>query len=151
MFWDSWDKSFTNQNIISAFQATGIFLYNPNKLLTIIDYKPTTPIKSFTKASEKTPLSTWAFHHTFWQHKKQPSPKLWDQIAHGNERAAAMHKITQYELKGLTEAFQLEKKKAKHGKHLNLLGKEDSGPQLFSPFWIIAARTFLAAKEKAEQ
>jgi hypothetical protein len=51
---------------------------------------------------------------------------------------------------GLKRVVILEKKKRQRGKHLNLLGEEDSGLQFFSPGRIQAARERQEAK-KAEE
>jgi hypothetical protein len=45
----------------------------------------------------------------------------------GNKRLAAQYSIDQYVVKELVTAFKDEKKRRKRGKHLNLLGEEDSG------------------------
>ena len=52
-------------------------------------------------------------------HKKfrqEPSDELLEQILHGSEWLAAMYECAQHEVRGLTEAIQLEKKKRKRGK-----------------------------------
>ena len=45
----------------------------------------------------------------------------------------------------------MEKQKRKKTKRLNLLGEEDSGPQLFSPSRVQAAKAFQAQKEAVEE
>jgi hypothetical protein len=57
-----------------------------------------------------------------------------------------MYDCAQHEIRGLTEAIKLEKRKRKHGKKLNLLGEEDEGPQLFSPAQIAVLMPFLSRK-----
>jgi hypothetical protein len=50
----------------------------------------------------------------------------------------------------LKRLIQIEKKKRKRGKRLNLLSEEDNGPQFSSLARIQAAREYLAQKETKE-
>ena len=63
MFQVSWEKAFTERNIESAWHATGIFPYNPNKILAIISPQPNTP-PSKQIVPSKTPHSARAMRHT---------------------------------------------------------------------------------------
>ena len=70
----------------------------------------------------------------------------------GSEQLTAKVECLEFENKGLLEALKTEKKKSNKGKRLNLLGKEDNSPQLFSPSKIQAAREYAQSKEaKKEQ
>jgi hypothetical protein len=53
--------------------------------------------------------------------------------------------------KGLRKALTLEKQKCRKGKKLNLLGEDSSGPQLFSPGRVQAAKAYQAEKTVAEE
>jgi membrane protein involved in colicin uptake len=52
---------------------------------------------------------------------------------------------------GLSEALRLERKRRKKGRKLNLQGKDDHGPQFWSPTQVRAARAFQAQKDADEQ
>ena len=83
-------------------------------------------------------------------YKQDPSQDKVKLLFKANERLAAQHAIDQYTKKGLLEALEIEKKKRTRGKRLNLIGKECSGPQFFSPTRIQAARAYQQEKEATE-
>lgn len=59
--------------------------------------------------------------------------------------------ILEFENKGPIGALKIEKQKRNRGTRLNLLGEEDSGPQLFSPTRVRAAWDFAAQKEVSKE
>ena len=71
-------------------------------------------------------------------------------ILRANLLLAAQHSIDKHVQNGLIEALKQEKKRRQRGKRLNLIGEEDSGPQLFSPTRVQAARDFQASKNADE-
>src|SRR5450432_3633020 len=59
--------------------------------------------------------------------------------------------INNHIIYSLRNTIQLEKKKRKRGKRLNLLSEEDNRLQFYSPARIQAAREFQAQKEATEE
>jgi DDE superfamily endonuclease len=152
MFRTAWETSFTEKNITSAWKATGIFPFDPQKLLSVIDPRPITPPEASNSAiGTKTPMSGRAMRRAYKSLKNDPTNAALERIIRGSEKLAAMNDCLQHEVRGLREAISLEKKKRKRGKRLNLLGEEDSGPQLFSPARIAKARLIASEKEEAER
>src|SRR5436190_15965013 len=156
MFWPmfraAWETAFTEKNVASAWKAMGIFPYDPQKLLNVIDARPITPPEASNPIQyTKTPLSGRAMRRAYRNLKCDPTDAALERIIRGSEKLAAMNDCLQHEVRGLKEAISLEKKKRKHGKRLNLLGEEDIGPQLFSPAQIAQAQLIASEKEKAER
>lgn len=147
----AWDASFTSENIESAWRATGIWPYNPEKTLAICRAPkvPTTPIKkTHVRFAIDTPLSSHAMRQLARHGHLNPRDTYIQALLRGSEQLAAQVSCLQFENKGLLEALKVEKKKRARGKRLNLVGEEDNGPQLFSPSRVKAARDFISAKEQ---
>ena len=130
---------------------TGIFPYNSNAVLSIIQHKKQPTPKGSSEKPPPTPMSCRAVRHAQRIYKKQPTKENLAVIFRATERLAAQRSIDEHVKKGLVEALQLEKRKRARGKKLNLLGEKDSGLQFFSPAWVRAAQAFQAAKEAQEQ
>jgi hypothetical protein len=151
MFQTSWETAFTEKNIASAWRATGIFPYKPNKVLKIIKPIPTTPEKSPASLPMKMPLSEHAMRKAYRLLKTKSNVTAIEKIVRGSEQLAAKNDCLQHEIRGLREVLVLEKKKRNRGKRLNLLGEEDNGPQLFNPARIALAQAHAEEKEEAER
>ena len=135
----AWQKTFNEKNIISGFEKTGIWPYNPNILLDKITKSPAPEEKPNVTQAPKTPMTGWAVRRIQKAYVKEPNRVLLSKIFAANERLAANRSIDQHVIRGLCEALKEEKKRQKRSKRLNLLGKEDSGPQFFSPGRVAAA------------
>ena len=98
----------------------------------------------------KTPMTSRSIRRTQRAYDNTPTKLLLAKIFRANERLAAQDSIKKHVIKGLCNAFQDKKKRRKRGKHLNLLGEEDSGPQFSSLGRVQAAREFQTAKEDEE-
>ena len=146
VFWPAWQRAFCQKNVVSGFEKTGVFLYNPSIILDKITKKQ--PIKAF--ISLKTPITSRAVRRMGRVYKYKPKDTFISKFLRANERLAAEHSINQHVVKGLIEALRQEKKRRNKGKRLNLLGEEDSGPQFFSPARVQAAREYQAVKEEDE-
>jgi hypothetical protein len=83
-------------------------------------------------------------------YKTEPE-KAKEMIFRAAERLAIQHEIDVHENKGLRNALVKEKQKRKRGRKLNLLGEDNSGPQLFSPGRVQAARAYQAEKQAVEE
>ena len=148
IFWPAWQQAFTEKNIASAFRRTGIWPFDPDVVLNkIIKKKPPEENTDDSKAP-KTPMTGRAVRRIQKAYEKQPTRTLLSKIFTANERLAANESINQHVIRGLLDALKNEKKRRKRGKRLNLLGKEDSGPQFFSPGRVQAARAYQASKDE---
>src|SRR5450432_2684678 len=72
-------------------------------------------------------------------------------ILKANIHLAAQQVINNHIIYSLRNTIQLEKKKRKRGKRLNLLSEEDNRPQFYSQARIQAAREIKAQKEATEE
>lgn len=152
-FKKAWEASFTEANIESAWRATGIWPYNPEKTLSICSKKPpSTPAKkSHVRFAPKTPLSNHAMRQLAKEGHLNARDSYIQAMLRESEQMAAKVDCLEFENKGLLEALKAEKKKRNRGKRLNLLGEEDNGPQLFSPSKIQAAREYAQGKEAEKE
>ena len=141
----AWEASFTEANIESAWRATGIWPYNPEKTLSICSKK------SLVRFAPKTPLSNHAIRQLAKEGHLNARDSYIQAMLRGSEQLAAKVDCLEFENKGLLEALKAEKKKRNRGKRLNLLGEEDNGPQLFSPSKIQAAREYAQGKEAEKE
>jgi DDE superfamily endonuclease len=149
VFWPAWKQAFTPQNIASGFAKTGIFPFDPSIVLNAIT-KPQPIEAPKASISPKTPIRSREVWQIQEAYKNAPSTTLLSKIFRAHERLAAHHDIDQHVVKGLCKALKDEKKRRKRGKRLNILGKEDSGPQFFSPAQVQAGRDWQAQKEEEE-
>jgi hypothetical protein len=72
-------------------------------------------------------------------------------IFRGYEQLAAQDSINRHIIKGLQQSLQIEKKKRKRGKRLNLVGEEDNGPQFYTPNRVRTALEYQEQKEREEE
>jgi DDE superfamily endonuclease len=150
MFWScfkaSWNKSFTESNILSAFEKTGLWPYNPTKVIKIISPRPITPPET-TLGVLKTPKTSKSIRHFQNDYLKNPSKAKLEMLFRANEALAAAASIQEHRANNLEGALEREKKKRQRGKRLGLTGKEVKGAQLFGVDEIQVAREFQANKE----
>lgn len=113
MFWSvfrsAWQKTFTFENISSAFHKTGIFPLSPSLVLNQIIKKPASPIKTEV-IQVSTLMINWAVRWVHRAYIKQSTSCLLQKILNANERLAAEHFIDQHIIRGLTKALKMEKK-----------------------------------------
>ena len=147
VFWPAWQKAFNEKNIISGFEKTGIWPYNPNILLDKITKSPSPEEEPNVTQAPKTPMTGRAVRRIQKAYVKEPNKVLLSKIFAANERLAANRSIDQHVIRVLCEALKEEKKRRKRGKRLILLGEEDTGPQFFSPGRVAAARAYQASKD----
>ena len=131
LFNKAWKAGFTSVNIESAFASTGIWPLNPAIILNKMTSN-STPLKEAPKRM-KTPLTSRGIRSLQRVLKENPKDSnALDKLFQVSERLAALNSIMSHELKGLTEAIHMEKKKRNKGQRLNLLGEEAGGPQLLA-------------------
>jgi hypothetical protein len=143
MFWDAfkpvWDRSISESNILSVWSKTGIW---PYKLQVILDSiappRPETP--------PEVPLNAISTPYTakyIWQfikiYTKNPIKDAFRKLTKANETNAAKASIAEHRAEGLKEALQIEKKKRRCGKKLNLTGEPAGKAQFFGTAEVLAA------------
>jgi hypothetical protein len=112
---------------------------------------PTTPVQASTKPVPlKTPIIYRAICRAHRAYKLEPSQEKLAKLINTNIQLAAQQSINEYMISGLEYVLALEKKKRRRGKKLNLIGKQDSKAQFWSPSWSNAALAYQAQKEEAE-
>jgi hypothetical protein len=148
LFWcafrKAWLKSFTPTNIISSFDKPGIWPVSP-KMVAILQ-RPITPPEA-SKESLSTPKTARGIRAFQKEARKTHKTQEVRQILRINDYLLAQSIRDAKEKTQLCAAIAVEKKKRSRSKRLNLVGKEDSGPQFFSPGRIQAAKEFQALKD----
>lgn len=130
-----WEASFMEKNIESTWKATGIWPYNPEKILLVyVKKQPYTLAKKLhVRFALKKPLSSYAIH----QSAREGHLNTWDNyiqaILWDSEQLVVKVDYLEFENKGLMKALKAERKKRNRGKRLNLHSEKDDGLQLFSP------------------
>jgi hypothetical protein len=135
----------------SAWETTGIYPFNPNKVLSIFVHPEATSQTS--PKQIKTPISTRAIRRTFKQLQKEGQVGERAKILlHASEKLAAELEIVRHENQGLRKAVFHEKKKRKRGKAMNLYDPEENEGQalFFSPAKVARVRQRIAEEEQAQ-
>jgi hypothetical protein len=102
----------------------------------------------------KTPRSAKSIRHFQLDYQKNPTAAKLQKLFKANKELAVQVVLDKYTKEGLIELLKIEKKSYNRGKRLNLLGKENSSPQLFVAERVRAAQAFQKEKEdkaKAER
>jgi hypothetical protein len=149
VFWPSWKEAFTQKNIASAFEKTGIFPADSSRVIDKIT-KPQEIIAKFDPQMLKTPTNTQEVRRLRRGWLKSPSKTNVEKAFRGLDILAAQASISLHRVKGLEETLRREKKKKQRGKRLNLLREEDFGAQFYGPDQVQEARDFQTDKEEAE-
>jgi hypothetical protein len=155
LFRDAFNEAFTQKNIEHAFEKTGIWPYDPEQVLSKLR-KPEPalePIPEPIPANKtlETPKTCRSVRRVQKAYKNNRRESTLDLIFHANLHLAAQQSINMHIISGLSEALRLERKRRKKGRKLNLQGKDDHGPQFWSPTQVRAARAFQAQKDADEQ
>ena len=150
VFKAAWEDSFTEKNILKAFEKTGIFPLDSSKILTIIQKKVDT-----TEPQEQgTPLTCRKIRgvqREFLYGTPTKTDKAARTLGRVAYKLAAMLEVQQHITRGLHKALDLEKKRRQRGKKLNLLGEEGGGPIFFSPSKVQRAKALQQAKDAETQ
>jgi hypothetical protein len=149
MFKAAWDKSFTEQNIQHAFAKPGIWPIVPDQILSKIAI-PVVKSPSKLVQESKSPKSPKAIRHFHLDWKKDPTTQKVEVLFHVTESLAAKVSVLEHVNKGLRNAIELQKKKGRKGKRLNLCGEESKGVEAYSPNKVVAAREYHKKKETEE-
>jgi hypothetical protein len=135
----------SESNILSAWKKTGIWPYQPSVILSAIaPLRPQTPEAS--PDAILTPYTTKRIRQFSKIHAKNPSKAAFRKLIKANESNAAKASIAEHRAEGLKEALQLEKKKRRRGKKLNLTGEPLGKAQFFGIAEVLAAVVFEETK-----
>lgn len=150
MFWGlfkkAWKKAMTEENIRAAFAKGGIWPINPHVVLSkIVRPKVFEPPIEFIR----TPMRCMSIRRVQRQFQHNPTTAGLQLIFKSNLKLSAQHEIDEHTKKGLIRSLELEKKKRRRGKKLNLLGEKTGGAELFSPSAMRRARDYQKSKEDA--
>jgi len=154
-FWSvfkvAWDCSFTSKNIEKAFEATGIWPFNPSKRLKKLALAtdcPSTPSSNLIRPS-RTPANCRSVRRLV---QSTPTAANRAIVARVANKLAAELEVQKHINGQLQAALFNEKDKRARGKRLGLTGEEVTGEAcLWSPERIRKAQTHQATKAAAEE
>jgi len=149
-FREAWKRAFTEKNVISAWEATGIHPFNPERVIAIITRNNTTPEPQHVR----TPTSARSLRRMFNRLQKEGHIDVEARsFLHASEKLATKLEISQHEIQGLKRALVEEKKKRKRGKRLSLYeaGESVGQARFFSPSRVERARQQAANEAEAER
>ena len=98
-----------------------------------------------------TPITSKSICRLQREYKVNPSIELLKVIFRSQERLAVQHEINKHVNSGIIESIEIEKKRRRHGKKLNLVGEEDNGAQFFHTAQVCLAIAVQAEKEAVQQ
>jgi hypothetical protein len=147
LFSPAWTAVISEKNIVSVWAKTGLILLNLDEVLLIIT-KPAIPEQSLILQILITERAIRRFYKNYLRSSIIAKTKM---LLKANERLAAEYSIATHVIRGLEQAIKFKKRKRKKEKKLNLLDKEISGAQFFSPSRVQAARDYQAIKEAEKQ
>ena len=151
LFRNAYRASFTEKNILHAFEKPGIFPVDPEKVLGKLKY-PNVPKEPDLLANQlQTPKSCRAVRRVQKAYKQTHSNTILELVFKANVALASQVSIDQHIINGLYEALKIERQKRKKGKKLNLVREDDIGPQFYSPCRVRRALAFQDEKEAKEQ
>ena len=150
MFWGlfkkAWKTAMTEENIRAAFAKGGIWPMNPHAILSkIVRPKVFEPPTEFIR----TPMRCMSVRRVQRQFQHNLTTASLQLIFKSNFKLAAQHEIDEHTKRGLIKSLELEKKKRRRGKKLNLLGEKSGGAELFSSTTMRRARDYQKSKEDA--
>ena len=157
LFKSAWESALTVSNIQSAFAATGIWPFDPNRVLQHIRTKTPSPPPDTNESARKTPGSVRGVRRAIKALKAEDlhTTEGMDLIIRGIEKLAVEKDILEHHNRGLMEALIGEKKKRKRGKPMGLIDNVEPGQAMFfSPAKIAAIRLQqeeLEAQQEAER
>ena len=154
LFQEAWLASFTHANIESAWEASGIYPFNPDRTILQLKYSegpqaPITPRRARNIRDMAVPNTIRPLRRLFRDLgplRNNPRVRL---LISASEMAMATSSIIKHENAGLREAIILLKKKKIKGKRLNVLGRDNGGAQLFGPDKIQIAKQLAITKMQA--
>ncbi|KIM98267.1 hypothetical protein OIDMADRAFT_31087 [Oidiodendron maius Zn] len=149
LFETAWVAAFTEDNIRHAWQKSGLWPIDSEKILSQV-IRP--PLISSTSDLPllKTPRSSKSIRYFQKSYIQSPSSILQQKLFKTNKVLAAELAILKHENKGLRYTIELQKKKGKKNKRLNLVGEDRGLPVCYSPATVVHARQLQEQKEAQE-
>ena len=139
-----WKLALITSNILSGFAITGIWPFNPIRILLKLQTKTPTPFSSDEELERKIPNSVRSVRRAI-RALKEEDPALGsgvNLIVHGMEKFVVEKDILQHQVDQLRGIIVNEKKQRKQSKNMGLLVKDEPKQAMFfSPSKIAAART----------
>ena len=132
-------EAFIEERIQHTFKKASIQPFDSEYVISPLQKLVAMDLGSTSLNAAKTPLTCCITHCMHREYRLEPTRKRLDLIFYSHEQLAAQVSIDNHIIKGLQQTIQIEKSKRKKGKRLNLVGKEDSGPQFFTPARVKAA------------
>jgi DDE superfamily endonuclease len=146
MFKRAWDKSFTQNNIQSAFRKSGIWPTNGSHIIKTITRPKLASPEKFNGL--RPPTSAKAIRRFYTSYDKEPTVEKVKVLFATTLHLAAEVSVLKHERRGLYEAIDLQKKKGRQGVRLNLAGKPNKGIiDCYSPGKVVQAREYQQQKE----
>ena len=156
IFWPAFQRAFTQKNILSSWEKTGLQPFNPEKVLHQI-----TMSRSDTRPSSSNSTTSSALLNTDWRTIRRLMKDVVGEglgpdvrsLANTLEKLTTENSILTHENEGLRQAVFIEKSRRKRGKPLFHLLREDSEVKtmFFSPSKIQAARDSQTHKRQEKQ
>jgi hypothetical protein len=145
LFRSAYTKAFTKANIITSFEATGIWPMDRTRVTAKLDYPSPA-------SRESSPTSWKHVEQVLDQVVKDPEDKAVRRLKASIHRAATASKLLTYELDGLKASFTAKNTRRQRGKQLPLPAPENpgGGAIFWSPRKIHDARAKKAETEAAQ-
>jgi hypothetical protein len=110
MFWSTfkatWETVMSNENILSAFAKTGIWLLQPEVILLVIRaQRQATPPGPPLISSIATPYTAKAMRQFTIAYWKNPTREAFNKLTKANEINVARASLADFRARGLTEAL----------------------------------------------
>jgi hypothetical protein len=162
LFWSAYTKSFTEANINSGWQQTGLYPFNPHVVLgegwqleeaTTDDSRPSTASLSSNLSDTNWRKARAVLYDVVREALNEQEAKKVNMLENLLLRLQAQNSILRSENEGLRRAITHEKKRRKRGKHVfeELRAQDGHGATWFSPQKISHAIAIQEAKEIDKQ
>lgn len=152
IFWPAFISSFTEQNILKAWLKTGLFPWNPEIVLKVLDRHQESPDRPLTTSSSPLRLtpSNWRGMRAELRTEENP---LVRKLIRGFSRVAAQNSILEHRINLLEQGMAIQKRHQQRSKPLfdQMRADNDCKTLFFSPTKIQQAHTMLQEKEEVEQ
>ncbi|KAI1508547.1 hypothetical protein Ptr86124_012499 [Pyrenophora tritici-repentis] len=149
LFKPAYASSFTEANIVAAFEATGIWPIDRTVVTKRFDYT-TPPLQTDNiSPSHLSPADWWRTERLVERAIKGNNDQVVTKLVGAIHRASTQHKLLQYENKGLLASLDTKNKRTKRGRRLPLKGdqKRPTDAVFYSPRKLQEARDERARKD----
>ncbi|KAN0076019.1 hypothetical protein V8E54_007289, partial [Elaphomyces granulatus] len=154
LFKSAWEAALTKSNIKSAFSATGIHPFCPERVLKIFHRRTPSPPPSDEERQQATPGSVRAVRRTVKAIMKEETAvsNRVDSLIRAAEKLSIDNEILRHENQGLRETLIDEKKRRKRGKAMGLSDNDRPGEaQFYSPTKVALVRAKAAEIEAQKE